>query len=180
MIGWHGDHWGIEAYHRYARGFESMPEIPLGSSITQRPDVKLRLSDVTVLRSFDPDSRVSRLSEGIDATGFDVDFFLMLAASHARLRADRPFLPGLAGSDSRFAGVKAIDVAALGMGGGFAVSGNFGGLYAEQALFAGYGPQFRAFGTSNAGEDWAWDLMKVNVRFRMGLSTRWFDAGAGF
>jgi hypothetical protein len=174
---WHGDDWGVEAYHRYANNFEAMPELPAGGPVTPRPDVTLRLTDVTVYRSLDPDSKVYRLSEGLDATGGEADFFLMLSASNARLRGDAPFVPGLAATDSRFAGVKAIDVSALGVGGGYSLSGNLAGLYIEQALFAGYGPQYRVFGDE---ADWAWNLVKVNVRFRMGLRTRWFDAGAGF
>jgi len=176
-IHWHGDRWGVEAYHRDANGFEAMPELPVGGPVSLRPDVSLRLSDVTVYHALDPDSKVYRLSEGLDATGGEADFFLMFSASNARLRGDAPFVPGLSGTDSRFADVKAIDVSALGVGGGYSLSGNLAGLYIEQALFAGYGPQYRVFGDE---ADWAWNLVKVNVRFRMGLRTRWFDAGAGF
>ena len=186
---WHGATWGVEAHHRHARGLEVtgaprelQPSTWAWRAPQSRDDASLRLTDLTVYRALDPDSRVYRISEGRARDGGDVDFFVMMAASRARLQGDRDLLAGLPGSGagegaSRFHGSRAVEVTSLAAGAGYAISGNLHGLYIDQSLFAGYGPQFRDWGNRR---DAAWNLAKVNVRLNMGLRTRWFDVGAGF
>src|SRR5690606_32498733 len=50
------------------------------------------------------------------------------------------------------------------------------GLYFDQSLFGGYGPQYRVWGERS---DVTWNLAKVNLRVALGVRTRWFDAGVG-
>src|SRR5690606_16759417 len=165
---WHGSTWGVEAHHRYARGLEVTSTAQAASSSSWsraapqvRDDASLRLTNLTVYRALDPDSRVYRMSEGRPRDGGDVDFFVMMAASQARLRGERDLIAGAGENVSRFAGARAVEVTSLAVGAGYAISGNLHGLYIDQSLFAGYGPQFRAWGDHR---DAAWNLAKVNVR----------------
>jgi hypothetical protein len=172
---YHGNSWGVEAFHRHARGFYASSEF--ATAMVYHPDMTLRATGLTVYRSFDPDSRVYRLSEGLAATGGDVDFFLTMGASHTRLRDDMPLVDGRVAGASMFDELRRVDIASLAVGGGYAITSNLHGIYFDQALFAGYGPQYRVWGNRS---DVAWDLVKVNIRAKLGVRSRWFDVGAGF
>jgi hypothetical protein len=177
---YHGGVWGLEAYHRYARGFYESHSPPVYSGPrgeVYRPDMTLRTSGFTAYRALDPDSRVYRLSEGLGASGFEMDFFTTLAASHTRLQDDKPLVEEDVRGFSVFDNLNSVEVASLAAGGGFAITTNLHGIYFDQALFAGYGPQYRAWGDRT---NVTWNLVKVNIRAKLGMRSRWFDLGAGF
>jgi hypothetical protein len=177
---YHGGSWGVEAYHRHARGFYESYSPPAYSGPqgqVYRPGMTLRTSGVTAYKSLDPDSRVYRLSEGLTATGGNIDFFVMVGASHTRLRDDKALVEEDVKGFSRFDNLRRVEVASLAAGGGMAITSNLHGLYFDQALFAGYGPQYRVWGNR---ADMTWDLVKVNIRAKLGVRSRWFDIGAGF
>ena len=173
---YHGTHWGVEAHHLTARGFEVAGVVNQQSVAGYRPDVRLRATGATIYRSFDPASHVYRLSEGQLETGGDVDVFLTAGVSHAGLQGEHPLLTAMAATDSRFAHAERIAVSSATVGGGFAITSNLHGLYFDQSLFGGYGPQYRVWGERS---DVTWNLAKVNLRVALGVRTRWFDAGVG-
>ncbi len=174
---YHGDLWGAEAFHQNVRGFDRQSEASHHTAPESRSAMSLQSSGATVYRSIDPDSRVYRLSEGLDQTGANFDVFWTLGMSHLKLRDDTPLLEGLYAPDSKFENVYAVDVTSLALGAGYAISSNMDGLYFDQALFGGYGPQIRTWGGHSEA---AWKLVRVNLRARLGVRNRWFDAGVGF
>jgi hypothetical protein len=176
-IRYHGSAWGFEGHHLFVRGFDRQSEAPGHTAPEYRPDMTLQSSGGTLYGSFDPDTRVFHLSEGLNETGGNFDVFWTLGASHSHVRDESALLSDLYAPDSRFLMVRDIEIASLAAGGGIAVSSNMAGMYFDQALFGGYGPQYRAWGDRT---DVAWNLVRVNLRVRMGVRNRWFDAGVGF
>lgn len=174
---YHGDQWGFEAHHLSAQGFDVTGRVAGVPAIAgRRPDVRLRAAGATVYRSFDPDSRVYRLSEGLSSFGGEIDVFLTAGASHAGVSGADALLPPGAGAGTRFDGVNRVTVTSATVGGGFALMSNLHGLYFDQALFGGYGPQYRTWGDRS---DVSWNLAKVNLRVALGVRNRWFDVGVG-
>jgi|GEM_PF-2730909 len=173
---YHGTAWGVEAHHVRAKGFEWDGRVSERAVNGYRPDVVMNATGVTLYRAFDPDSRVYRLSEGLSETGGNVDVFFTAGASRASLRGEGALLPLMASPDSRFHEIDRVSVTSASIGGGFALTSNMHGLYFDQSLFGGYGPQMRTWGNRS---DVAWNLAKVNLRVAMGLRTRWFDVGVG-
>lgn len=173
---YHGSLWGFEAHHLTARGFDLEGMVNRWTVTGHRSDIRLRASGATLYRSFDPDSRVYRLSEGQTSTGGDVDVFLTAGVSHAGLHGDHALLPSMTMTESRFANAERITVTSVTAGGGFAITSNLHGIYFDQSLFGGYGPQYRTWG---ARSDVTWNLAKVNLRVALGVRNRWFDAGVG-
>lgn len=171
---YHGSRWGVEAHHLAAQGFSGAahPE----DDAPLRPDIGLRATGVTLYRTFDPDSRVYRLSEGLRETGGEADVFVTAGVSSARMAGTRALLPGLASPGSRFYDVKRVGVTSVQIGGGYLITSNMYGLYFDNALMGAYGPQYRTWG-GRSGIDW--NLAKVNVRVAMGVRSRWFDVGVG-
>lgn len=177
-IRYHGSAWGFEGQHLSARGFDRESDGRPGVREREnRPGMTLRTTTGTLYRAFDPDTRIYHLSEGIAERGGDLDAFLTVGASHSHVHDDASLLSGLEASESAFASVRDMEVASLAVGGGLAVSSNMAGLYFDHALFGGFGPQYRAWGGHSEVE---WDLVRVNLRVRVGVRNRWFDAGVGF
>src|SRR5690606_4140543 len=173
---YHGTHWGVEAHHLTARGFEVAGVVNQQSVAGYRPDVRLRATGAAISRPFDPAAHVYRLSERQLETGGDVDVLLTAGVSHAGLQGEHPLPTAMAATDSRFAHAERIAVSSATVGGGFAITSNLHGLYFDQSLFGGYGPQYRVWGERS---DVTWNLAKVNLRVALGVRTRWFDAGVG-
>jgi hypothetical protein len=173
---YHGSEWGVEAHYVSANGFHWDGRVYDQSVNGYRPDVVMNATGVTLYRAFDPDSRVYRLSEGLSETGGNVDVFFTAGASRASLRGDHALLPLMASPDSRFYEIHNASVTSASIGGGFAITSNLHGLYFDQSLFGGYGPQVRTWGDRS---DVTWNLAKVNLRVGLGLRTRWFDVGVG-
>lgn len=173
---YHGDLWGFEAHHLTAQGFDVSGRVGYTDFTGRRPDVRLRAAGATVYRSFDPDSRVYRLSEGLSSFGGEFDVFLTAGVAHAGVSGSDALLPVGVGYGTRFYDVDRVTVTSATVGGGFALMSNLYGLYFDQALFGGYGPQYRTWGERS---DIAWNLAKVNLRVALGLRTRWFDVGVG-
>lgn len=173
---YHGELWGFEAHHLTVRGFDLAGRVGSSTLEEHRPDARLRAAGMTIYRSFDPASRVYRLSEGQMETGADVDVFLIAGVSHAGLRGDHALLPFRPATGSRFHDVDRVSVTSASVGGGFAITSNLLGIYFDQSLFGGYGPQYRTWGERS---DVAWNLAKVNLRVGLGVRNRWFDAGVG-
>ncbi len=173
---YHGSQWGFEAHHLTAHGFDQEGYANRMPVQGHRSDVRLRAAGATLYRSFDPDSRVYRLSEGMRETGGEVDVFLTAGLSHASLHGDHPLLPSMTTPGSRFANAERINVTSAVVGGGFAITSNLHGIYFDQSLFGGYGPQYRVWGERS---DVTWNLAKVNLRVGLGVRNRWFEAGVG-
>jgi len=173
---YHGSLWGGEAHHLTARGFDLQGFVNGATVDGHRPDVRLRAIGAMLYRSFDPDSRVYRLSEGRTETGGNVDVFLTAGTSHANLYGEHALLPSMTVAGSRFANAERIAVTSVSVGGGFAITSNLHGVYFDQSLFGGYGPQYRVWGDRS---DVTWNLAKVNLRVGLGIRNRWFDAGVG-
>jgi hypothetical protein len=172
---YYGNAWGLEAYHHYTRGFYAQAGAASGRVF--HPSMTMRASGITLYHALDPDSRVYHLNEGLVATGGNIDFFVALGASNTRVRDAIPLAEEYAYRESTFHDVRSMDVTSLSAGGGLAITSNLAGLYFDQALFAGYGPQFRVWDDRS---DVAWNLVKVNLRAKLGIRSRWFDVGGGF
>jgi hypothetical protein len=172
----HGQAWGVEAYHRRVRGFYAQVEDSGGAEVPH-PSMTLRANSVTLYRAMDSQSRVYRLSEGLVTPGMEPDFMWTFALSQNRLRDVVPFLTGTGISGSRFDDLRDMNLYSASMGAGFSISTNAGGLYFDPALFAGFGMQYREW---DGRSETAWNLVKVNLRMRLGYRSRWFDVGAGF
>jgi hypothetical protein len=173
---YHAASWGVEAHHLMAKGFHKTAGDHETYIANHRPDIRLRAAGATLYRSFDPESRVYRLSEGLSETGGHVGVFFTAGASHASVEGDAALLPNLKDRDSRFYRVNDATVTSATIGAGYAITSNMHGLYFDQSLFAGYGPQYRTWGERS---DVAWNLAKVNLRVALGIRTRWFDMGVG-
>lgn len=168
---WHAARWGVEVHHRRASGVESI-DTPRDHPVD--PDgMTLRSSGATLYFTIDPDSRVYRLSEGLERPGGDINVFVTLAVSHAGLRADTPLVnrPG-----SPFDGMRRFDATGAAAGAGYALNSHVHGWYLDHALFAGYGPQWRVID----GRASVASLVTVNLRARTGVRGRYFDTGVGF
>ncbi|MCD6024988.1 MAG: hypothetical protein K0Q91_1904 [Fibrobacteria bacterium] len=172
---YHGEAWGFEGYHRYARGFHA--RAGADSAEISHPDMNLRSTSLTVYRAAGRDSRVYRLSDGLSTPGMEPDLILAFGFSQNRLRDEVSFLQGTGITGSRFNGMRDLSVYSASAGMGLALSTNFSGLYFDPALFVGFGMQHREWGGDS---ETLWNLVKVNLRMRLGYRTRWFDAGAGF
>jgi len=173
---YHGSTWGVEVHNLTARNFQE--SFGVGSAIRERmrPDLKLNALSTTVYRAIDPDSRVYRLSRGMTEPGGNVDVFLTSGVSHARLDSRDDFMTGLRDDDTRFYGINRTSLTSITMGAGYALTSNMLGLYFDQSLFGGWGPQFRTWGDRS---DVGWNLAKANFRLSMGIRNRWFDVGVG-
>lgn len=168
--------WGVETHHLTAKGAIQSGDRDTRSVAHQYPDIHLRAAGLTVYRSFDPESRVYRLSEGLSESGGHVGVFLTAGVSHASVEGDDVLLPGVSDRDSRFYRVTRASVTSASVGGGYAINSNMLGLYFDQSLFAAYGPQYRTWGERS---DVAFNLAKMNLRVALGIRNRWFDVGVG-
>ena len=173
---YHGDAWGFEGYHRYARGFYSQTDV-VGAPEFSHPGMTLQSTSATLYRAMGEEFRVYRLSEGLATTGVEPDAMLTFALSQNHLRDNEAFMRGSGVSGSRFDAVQDLNIYSASVGAGLALSTNAGGLYFDPALFAGVGMQYREW---DGHPETTWNLVKVNLRMRMGYRTRWFNAGAGF
>ena len=169
---YHGRTFGVEAHHRAMDGF-SVYDGARGR-FSEYSDMRLQSTGATLYFTVDPEARAYRLAEGRAMPGGGVDVFLTLAASHAGLRTDEPLVRK---NGSRFDGLQRMDAVTAAFGAGYAITSNLHGLYIDQALFAGYGPQW----TSVDGRDELnLNIVKFNLRARIGVRSRYFDVGAGF
>ena len=173
----YGDAWGVEGYHRYARGFYAQSGTDSNSTQISHPDMTLRSTSLTVYRAVGRETHVYRMADGLATSGAEPDFLLTFALSQNHLRDEIPFLQDVNVSGSRFDGLQNLNIYSASVGGGLALSINANGVYFDPALFVGVGMQYREW--DGRGET-TFNLVKANLRMRLGYRTRWFDAGAGF
>jgi hypothetical protein len=173
---YYGDAWGFEGYHRYARGFHSESD-KHGVSEVYHPDMTLRSTSLTLYRALDDDFHVYRLSDGLPESGVEPDLMLVFNVSQNRLHDGMAFMYGSGVGGSRFEGLQDLNLYGASAGMGLVLSSNAGGVYFDPALFLGYGVQYREW---NGRPETTFNLLKVNLRMRLGYRNRWFDAGGGF
>lgn len=168
---YYGDAWGFEGYNRSAHGFRSE------DGEVSHPNMSLRSTSATLYRAAGYDSHVYRMADGMAETGVEPDLMFVFNLSQNRLRDDMNFLQGSGMWDSRFSGVRDLNLYSASAGLGLAVSSNAGGVYFDPALFLGFGAQYREW---DGHPQTAFNLAKINLRMRLGYRSRWFDLGGGF
>jgi hypothetical protein len=168
---YYGDAWGFEAYHRYARGFNT------GDGRDDHPDMTLRSTSATIYRAAGQDFHVYRMADGITESGVEPDLLFTFGLSQTHLHDAEDFVVGTSTWGTRLEGLNDFKVYSGSLGAGLSLSSSAGGVYFDPALFVGFGVQYREW---NGHPETTLNLVKVNLRMRLGYRNEGFDLGAGF
>jgi hypothetical protein len=169
-LAWLDDHWGVEGYAQYFRGFYVTPA-KSETVLMDNPGAALRSANINVYRGIGSRSQVYRLRDGLTETGLDVNFYGVFGVSRQSLRSPIPFLDSSSGGEgTAFESMTRFSYTGATAGPGLAVNLNLGGFFIDPTLMMAFGVQSYQANGARESNEWG-GLTKVNLGLRTGYET---------